>query len=328
MGKLRVKYLIIAAVFVAVSVLGGVIAYLQKDAVVFAAFRHGSGTEQDPYRIYNDNQMYNLQEISASSASKERTKGKHFKLMKDVKATYNTGETTYGFYGTLDGNGHTVTLDGYPMFYIVKENATVKNATVKRNADIYEGMPFYLLAYYVNKQAVVENCVFTSEINIFVPTNMSASSVVCATCCVFNNGTIRGCTANVNVSMQYVSNENHGKYGKIYISGMATGGAGEGVIDSCKVNGDMSLITASILNFYVGGIAVHNNMVSDCEYNGNIQIKYRSGKVYPYVYGICMEKVTDCVFNGDIKLDFVPYKYGIGLNGSTYTHNGEIIIPQ
>ena len=326
MGKLRVKYLIIAAVFVAVGILGGVIAYLQKDAVVFAAFRHGSGTEQNPYRIYNDSQLYNLQEISASSVSKERTKGKHFKLMKDVKATYNTPETTYGFYGTLDGNGHTVTLNGYPMFYIVKEDAVVKNVTLKRDIDIYKGAAFFSLSYYVNKQAVVENCVFTSDINIFVPTNTSASSLVYASCCIFNNGTIRDCTANVNVSMQYASDEKHGKYGKIFIGGLAYSGAGEGVIDGCTVNGNMSLITASMTNFHVGGVAVQYNIVSNCEYNGNIEIEHRSSRVYPCVFGICMEKVTDCVFNGDIKLNFVPYRYGIGLKDSTYTHNGEIII--
>ena len=81
MGKLRVKYLVIALVFALLAVLGGITAYLNKDSVVFAAFRHGAGTEEDPYRIYNDNQLYNLQEISSSSVARERTKGKYFKLM-------------------------------------------------------------------------------------------------------------------------------------------------------------------------------------------------------------------------------------------------------
>ena len=65
MGKLRVKYLVIALVFALLAVLGGITAYLNKDSVVFAAFRHGAGTEEDPYRQLRSKRTHKRQVFQA-----------------------------------------------------------------------------------------------------------------------------------------------------------------------------------------------------------------------------------------------------------------------
>ena len=326
MGKLRVKYLVIALVFALLAVLGGITAYLNKDSVVFAAFRHGAGTEEDPYRIYNDNQLYNLQEISSSSVARERTKGKYFKLMNNLKGTYRTQQNSYGFYGVLDGNGCTVTLSKYSLFYILKEASTVKNLTVVKNDNIYVAGDVYALAMYINNGATVDNCTFNCNATIYIPSKMTPAPITYTACCKFNNGIIKNCEFNTDISMLYADDENHGKFGYIYIAAVAYGGVGEGTIDNCVVNGNFSLITAGIATFQTAGIAIDKNNVSNCTFNGDIRVKYRSGKIYPFVYGLTINKVTNCVFNGNVYADFTPYKYGIAGTDSTVTHNGEIII--
>lgn len=329
MGKLRVKYLIIAVVFVLLGILGGVVAYLEKDTVVFAAFQHGSGTEQDPYRIYNDNQLYNLQEISSSSLAKERTKDKYFKLMKNVKGTYRTKKNSYGFYGTLDGNGYSVTLENYPLFYVLKENSSVINLTVNKTAETTLETDVYSLTYYVNNGSVVDNCVFNSDITILIPSYNSPQNLSCTACCKYNNGTIKNSKFIFNVDMKYASEEKHGRLAKVFISAVAYSGNSNGIIEECVINGNYSTISATLGTFRIAGIALEKNAVNHCEFNGNINVTYRSARTSSYlVYGITSDIATDCTFNGNITMNFTPHKYGMAGEGSTVTHNGEIVITQ
>ena len=92
----------------------------------------GSGTELDPYLICSDSDWYEMCKISSV--------GTYFMLTADIKVTspYGAGYDTWPFYGTFDGNGHTIILDinlkrNYEItggLFSVLNNAVVKNLNV------------------------------------------------------------------------------------------------------------------------------------------------------------------------------------------------------
>lgn len=72
-------------------------------------FSGGSGTEQDPYKIASEADLNTLAGLcTPSTAAKANTEGKFFKLTQDLDLTGATFKQLDYFYGTLDGNGHTI----------------------------------------------------------------------------------------------------------------------------------------------------------------------------------------------------------------------------
>ena len=73
----------------------------------------GSGTEEEPYLIYNVNDMNKL-------SKQIITEGKYYRVMNDIDYNnseyYMIGTSTHPFKGTFDGNGYTlsnITINGY-----------------------------------------------------------------------------------------------------------------------------------------------------------------------------------------------------------------------
>ena len=73
-----------------------------KNNVKFGAayYREGSGTEEDPYQIYTEEDLYQIRNARYA----------YFKLMNDIELdTYSNWPSIDNFYGVLDGDNHTIT---------------------------------------------------------------------------------------------------------------------------------------------------------------------------------------------------------------------------
>ena len=108
----------------------------------------GTGTENDPYRIYTSGQWDLLAERVSNEANPISYSGQYFKLMEDISINYNNNDADYqnpypklvgygerSFQGTFDGNGHTIVMSyknrGF-QYYPIALFPSVKNATIKR----------------------------------------------------------------------------------------------------------------------------------------------------------------------------------------------------
>lgn len=86
----------------------------------------GSGSEYDPYRIWNYEQFKNIQTVSGT--------GKNFKLMQDITVTGKHSTITGTFMGTFDGNNKKISLASGINFQSQQNNgifANVQNASFK-----------------------------------------------------------------------------------------------------------------------------------------------------------------------------------------------------
>lgn len=94
----------------------------------------GSGTELDPYVIFDEQTLIDVKEMVAENADTSLC----FKLQKDITLSSSwtgIGTSAAPFVGVFDGNGKTISgLDGQALFAYTK-NATIKNLTVT-NAQI------------------------------------------------------------------------------------------------------------------------------------------------------------------------------------------------
>lgn len=96
----------------------------------------GSGTESDPYTVGSQNEFKSLR-IMANTSKARDTKGKFYKLTKDMTAYAVSGtDREYSFDGVLDGGGHTVTVYG-DLFRRLGEGAVIKNCTLNIRNDWY-----------------------------------------------------------------------------------------------------------------------------------------------------------------------------------------------
>ena len=329
MGRtFRLKLLIIALVFVIITAGGIAAAFAIGKRAAMSALIYGSGTADDPYRIYNASQFTNLQEIADSSVAKEYTEGKYFKLYGDVKSTRTPAENSSGFYGHFDGNGHTVTVKDFGLFYKLEKDASITNLNIK--IDIKQHMKNaldkYGICYSVEKGALIENCKVIGNIDVdFTAVNGKGgiTTPYASAVCFENDGTIRGCEYS-----GIITEKNEAYAGStIWICGISR--LNYGTIEDCTVNCDMDLIVGAA-RYVVHGVA---NGAKNCVYNGNITVsrntknKY-AGSVLLEIVGIGLG-VSDCTFNGDITLDnknMTEYKtYVYVSDGGSVTHNGDVI---
>lgn len=294
MGKtLRIRILIIALIFFAITV-GAVIGIIfSRDALTMSAFMYGSGTESDPYRIYNSTQMLNLQEVTDSRRASELTKGKHFLLCADIETTRIPRDYGRGFYGSFDGGGYTITTRRYGLFYDLRDGATVKNLNFK--FDLCDYYNAYVLCYNVREGAVIQNC--NAYGNIDIKIYKSSGNTTCGMSVFSRNnyGTIRDCTYTGRIT----------KSGELYCGQFDLGIVSAfdyketSVVENCTVNCDIDVVTPAYGQFNLFGIS---QRAKNCTYNGNIDVRdnkktYRVAKVNIYGLG---DYAADCTFNGDI----------------------------
>lgn len=336
--KLRINILIIALIFLLISGGGIAAAFVLGENNAMSAVRYGSGTEQDPYRIYSSGQLTNLQEITQGVHNDHYTKGKYFKLCNDVNLNTSCARYVDGaessFYGVFDGGGHTVTAGENLMFYRIGANAQVKNLNIKINMNPTIKVNTELfnvhcgLAVTLSKGGVIENCNVTGNISIKgYKFKQGGAQATVSGICNTNQGLIKDCTYNGTISG--VAGNIGGYLATRYVSGISSRGGG--VIENCTFNGDINLYANAYVE-RIAGISYSSMVVRDCTFNGNINFyKGYENKNYGlygksvYIYGISQSCVGS-TFNGDLISTnrFEPKALIISKDISIFEHNGTI----
>lgn len=310
-----------------ISALGIFCAFKVSDRISVSAFMYGTGSETDPYRIYDGNQLYSLCEVSQSSNAKEWTKDKHFLLCNDVALTnYGALEgSADGFYGILDGNGHTVTIVQGALFYMLGHNASIRNTNFKINIECTKKYN-YGICKTISSGATIENCNVSGTIDMdltFVPSGPMSSCYI-GGFCIFNGGKIINCTFNGQV----FDDVDRFYQGVRYFGIIAVN---SGSIDSCTVNANVNIYADAQL-CRLGGIS-YGSKLSDCTFNGTYKIICSTappgwGGMFIELYALA-EECSNCTFNGNVIVDYqnrnlTRHSIKISADESDFTFNGEI----
>lgn len=243
----------------------------------------GNGTKNDPYLISNATQLRNVSKNLTSS----------FKITADITVDSDLpiGDSHNPFWGTIDGNGKTIT---------VTINSSAENVG--------------LFGY---------NCGFIKDLKISgsVKNSDSISTVTKVGSLVgFNVGNLSNCSAICTVE----DNEKDSGTQQTIVGGLV--GENYGAIKSCDANGNVAVnVTGSnIFNYvYVGGLVGQNKFgsITNCYATGNVTGFEAGSDSEGLVGGLIGESegyaVTNCYATGDVtgKIDtFCTIGGLIGLN--------------
>lgn len=206
----------------------------------------GSGTEEDPYLIYNAEQFIDAFKYRSDMSSILHS---HFKLMDDIVIDENYGfnNTSRFFAGVLDGNNKTITTtsnvsSGYIMPF--KLTGIIENVKFK----VAYPIP---LVYQVEALGVVNNC--KSEAGNLVCNN--SYGVITN----YNYGTIINCENHINITFQGSSGTT--------IGGIVNFNYG-GTIESCSNYGNLN--GTHFLGGIVGSSGQEGNIILNCVNYGTV----------------------------------------------------------
>ncbi|MBO7359717.1 MAG: hypothetical protein J6V48_01190 [Clostridia bacterium] len=129
--------------------------------------------------------------ISADDATKVTTSAEFLAMQADgnyildadivVTASYGAGETPTAFVGTFDGNGHTITVSGAPVFADLGK-AVIKNLTIDGTIESDTNVGALAASVSANcfddftNYAVIENCVNKASVTMTVPESAEENS--------------------------------------------------------------------------------------------------------------------------------------------------------
>ncbi len=133
-----------------------------------------------------------ISEVSTQAELKEMTNGGSYILTQDI-ALSDDWNSIY-FEGNFDGNGHTITLNGKPLFYSVPASSEVKNVVLEGEVT---GNSSNLGALATNVNGTVKNCADYATVTY---TGTGTTYAVGGIAGGLNNGVIENCFADVTVN--------------------------------------------------------------------------------------------------------------------------------
>lgn len=214
-----------------------------------------------------------------------------------LAATYNTT-----FTGTLDGNGHTVTVS-VPMFK--QMNGTVKNLTVVGEITSTIDSSAHIGAVATqSKGGTFTNVTNKANINVTIGDH---------------KGYIGGLVGRLNGATPAAKFTNCANYGDVTAEGGVGGIAGVSyctgaTFDSCINYGDITSTNGTSTARAAGGIYGYNGtgavVVKNCTNFGDIKSSYRAGGIAGDARKSAT--ITNCTNNGDISLTAVGGGYAAG----------------
>ena len=255
----------------------------------------GMGTENDPYRINNENDMI---AISIGAEAGNMYEGIYFKIDPDVTLDFahieldETGSNftpIKHFWGVFDGN-----------------NRSIKNLVINSKSD-YVG----LFATLNNPSAVVKNVLLDSSCRI--KGQHYVGSIV---------GQLWGATVIDCTNKGTVTGGGNSIYDQSYVGGIV-GQYEEGTLSGCKNHGSVS-DGGSYVGGIVGNLGKLQTTISDCTNTGTVTgVGYVGG-----IVGWNEGKITRCTNNGTIKGSKEDYTGGIsatcGMGISYCTNSGYV----
>ena len=253
----------------------------------------GSGTENDPYLIFNPNQLDEVRNFLNYT-------GVWFKLMSDIDlaAWINNNNPTQGwmpignateaFRGHFLGNNHTInnvrinrSATNYVGFFGVPHSAEIRDLTV--NATTITGKDY--------TGCLVGSAILTTIDNCAISTPINGNQYVGGLVGNSNQSTITNCvvTSNVTASSDY-SGGAVGVYSNLNISNVSSSGT---VVGTNYVGG------------LIGGDELFSDSLSieDCSHLGSVLGQESVGGILGYSYSAGMITISGCTQSGAVTGD-------------------------
>ena len=336
--SLSQKFMVFASIFVLV-----LFSLFSVISIIIMKNVNGLGTKNSPILVSSEKEL--VQAIS---------KGKYYKLTKDIEISESVA--LKDFKGSIDGDGHTITVTNRTTSLFKKTSGTIKNLIVNvalENASISQN--FAILAE--NNAGKFENVTISGEISILSYVDDEAYFAGLA---VTNDGTITG--ANVTLDVTIVNKRNTDAFfaglvgvnnGKIEnsktttckfsadtidISGIATTNNGEivGVTNGAEVEQTSEKewhphSSGVVVNNY-GTISNSSNLgkISSCSTLAAALTEDTT--YYVFAAGIATQnygKIEECTNSGQIsgesKISKIYLGGIVGMNSATDTYSPEVV---
>ena len=207
---------------------GHILPYLKgmpKPEIIEITTLEGKGTQEDPYLIKTPEELQ-MQNVSTA----------YYKLANDIDASQIENYTPGIFYGTFDGDNHTIS------------NLTIKSSSK------YTGL-------FKENGGTIKNLKLN---NVNIESNYNGETSYISGVCAYNKGTIKNVEVNGTI-------KNIGNVTNLYMGQIV--GYNENPIS--KIHSDGSIINeGTVINGYVGGITGYNDSSIRISYNtGNISLR-------------------------------------------------------
>lgn len=247
----------------------------------------GDNTREDGTELY----PYNIESAEEFERIADEP-GVCYKLMADL--TLSEGFQIPSFSGTLDGNGHSLTLTGnHALINYITDTGTVKNLTVEVKFDLDLSEIYVVGAICLSNCGLIENCVVNGSIDDEF-TDGTLLNVAVGGICAQNYGRITKCKNDADLRLQGSNLTGlHIGSAPACIGGVA--GLNYGHVDTCWNDGYITVYFADTASTngmgigYVGGI-VGTGHASNCATGADMSIRfyadYTSCPVYSgYIHG-------------------------------------------
>ncbi|NLA25219.1 MAG: hypothetical protein GX879_09665, partial [Bacteroidales bacterium] len=250
----------------------------------FAQFGGGSGTEEDPFRLYTKE---HLEELSDSSYLQQNIfTGTYFKLMNNINDTIT--KLCYIFNGNFNGGGHSINVDPvtHYLFKIIDSEGCLDSIKFIGNSKNF-------ISIVQSNSGIIRNCI--SDVKINHPTQVFEKFGICADNAYI--GLIESCVNLADFSNEI--NPDTGEYDLSFMVGICR--MNYGTIKKCTNYGDFS-----VKGGLVAGIVFENaGTIELCVNNGNIFTTDVIG--HEYYGGIVTQTfipsiIRNCINNGNISV--------------------------
>lgn len=181
----------------------------------------------------------------------------NIKLDADISTSTSIGPSSSTAYaGTFDGNSHSVTLDGSPLFKYVGDG-TIKNITVKGTVTVNYSSAGGI-ASNVNGKASFENCVNEADVT---SSSYMAGGMVCYV------------SSDADITMKNCVNKGTVKSGSYYAAGLIANLYSAATIENCENNGTITSdgkYAGGLLGYVTASGSGKKVIVKNCSNNNSV----------------------------------------------------------
>lgn len=267
----------------------------------------GSGTAEDPYRIYNSMQLNGLSLMGTADCLIKTDS--YLKFMQDieiVRYSYSapSRETNWVLY--IDGNDTTLTLSTQ-LFNIF--GGEISNLNLKFNFSYTQDNNNYF-SFVINNRGILDNItILQADYNLSIQQGTRFPYANTALICRTNEGTISNCVNNANITISAVKNPEFA----VFV------GINEGLITNCDNHGNINANGEAKIAVF----AISNEKdITYCNSDGDITA-YRAG-VIAYCHATSeIININNCNISGSININGDVEKSN--LLGSVYKNSASKI---
>ncbi len=210
-----------------------------------AAPAPASAAGKDVFEIYTVSDLLEFADAISHTAGNYQAGRQSAILMRDLDlsgvewaclngAEMIDGRVVWGYNGTFDGNGHTISNLNGLFSGTLGEDGVIRDLTLKNvTLEMTDGYAIYAGGLVNHCYGTVENCHVSGD--LIARNVMNVGGI---TGCVDYDASVTNCTSDMTITLQ-VSQTGVDSFGYIVVGGIA--GMNNGLVDGCFNDGDISV---------------------------------------------------------------------------------------